>query len=100
MVLSFSALISFSECCQVLLAFPHHVVLFAEMKSKPRADNLAMQSFLEEVSFKNSMQCGYVRNPFTNKQPKASTTEDVVQHVYHDKLLFSGAAGTILLPHT
>ncbi|XP_022782765.1 uncharacterized protein LOC111323609 isoform X2 [Stylophora pistillata] len=65
-----------------------------EMKSKPRADNLAMQSFLEEVSFKNSMQCGYVRNPFTNKQPKASTTEDVVQHVYHDKLLFSGAAVT------
>ena len=67
------------------------------MKSKPRAGILAVQSFLEEVAFKNSMECGYVRNPFTNKQHKASTTEDVLQHVYHDKLPFSGAAGTILV---
>ena len=67
------------------------------MKSKPRADILAVQSFLEEVIFKNRVECGYVRNPFTNKQPKASTTEDVVQHVYYDKLPFSGAAGTILV---
>lgn len=65
-----------------------------EMKSKPLADILAMQSFLEEVAFKNSMQCGYARNPFTNKKLKASTTEDVVQHVYHDILPFSGTAVT------
>lgn len=63
------------------------------MENEPRANMLAVQSLLEEIAFKNKMECGYARNPFTNKQLKASTTEDVLQHVYHDKLPFSGAAG-------
>lgn len=47
--------------------------------------------------FKNKMKCSYARNPFTNKQVKASTSEDVVQHVSERQRSLSGTAGRLYM---
>ena len=42
---------------------------------------LAIQYDLEEVTFENQMECGYVRNPFSSRPLRASTNKDVVHHI-------------------
>ena len=53
--------------------------------TKPQVNMLAVQSEVEDISFKTKMVCSHARNPFTCQQLKASTTEDVVQHISEDK---------------
>ena len=42
---------------------------------------LAVQYDLEEITFENKMDCGYVRNPFSSRPLRASTSEDVIHHI-------------------
>lgn len=53
--------------------------------TEPEVKMLAVQSALEEIAFKTKMVCNHARNPFTSQQLKASTTEDVIQHISEDK---------------
>ncbi|XP_078372534.1 uncharacterized protein LOC144656167 isoform X2 [Oculina patagonica] len=65
-----------------------------ETHREPQVNMLAVQCNLEDIMFKNKMKCSYARNPFTNKQVKASTSEDVVQHVSERQRSLSGTAVT------
>ena len=42
---------------------------------------MAIQSEVEEITFNNSMECSYARNPFTALELKASTSKDVIHHI-------------------
>lgn len=42
---------------------------------------LAVQYDLEEITFENKMECGYVRNPFSSRPLRASTSEDAIHHI-------------------
>ena len=66
---------------------------------------LAVQTDLEEIVFKSKMLCDHARNPFTSEELKASSSEDVIQHISKEKGPFSvravnsGACSHRKLPH-
>lgn len=71
----------------------------------PPVNMLAVETELEDIVFKTKMLCNHARNPFTSQQLKASSSEDVIQHVSEDKRPFSvravnnGACSQRQLPH-
>ena len=67
-------------------------ICFAELHTGGQVNILAVQSKLETIAFKTKMECSHAQNPFTNHQPKPSTTEDVVQHISSDKRSLSVGA--------
>ncbi|XP_067050295.1 uncharacterized protein [Acropora muricata] len=52
-----------------------------ELNCKEFADFLLVKSKFEERTLinKNKMDCTYARNPFSNKQPRRATNEDILQ---------------------
>ena len=54
---------------------------FSESKCEERVDMLAVQSKLDEVTFKTQMGCNYARNPFSNQPLQLSTSIDVLHFV-------------------
>jgi len=71
----------------------------------PQINMLAVQADLEEIVFKSKTFCDHARNPFTSEQLKASSSEDVIQHISEEKGPFSvravnsGACSQRKLPH-
>ena len=60
---------------------------------------ITFQYDLEEITFKNKMECKYIRNPFSNQHVN-STSEDVVHHVFvRDKYFASVGTAAKRLPH-
>ena len=53
---------------------------FSELRSEEEVDMLAVQSKLDEVTFKckTRMECNYARNPFSNQPLEPSTNIDVL----------------------
>ena len=66
---------------------------------------LTVRSDLEEIAFKTKMPCYYARNPYTNQEVKAITSDDVLHHVCQDERPLSsrtvkvGTSGQRELPH-
>ena len=56
--------------------------------AEPQINMLAVQADLEEIVFKSKMLCVHARNPFTREQLKASSSEDVIQHISEEKRPF------------
>ena len=59
---------------------------------------LAIESKLDVIAFKKKMECGYARNPFSSQDIKASSNEDVLQHLNKHPFI-QGANRVRELPH-
>ena len=66
------------------------IIIIAELNCEELADFLLVQSKFEEITLKNKMDCSYARNPFSNKQPKMATNEDVLQGTNFRRTFLSG----------
>lgn len=81
---------------------PLFVGFFAEVQTEAGVNMVAVQADLEEIAFKNRMECSYARNPFSSQRHfQVSTSEDVIQHVttVRDKNPFCVGTAVRQLPH-
>ena len=72
------------------------IIIIAELNCEELADFLLVQSKFEEITLKNKMDCTYARNPFSYRQPKMATNEDVLQGTNVRPLFVSGTDAFII----
>lgn len=84
---------------------PNDGASLREGQESRQVNILTVRSDLEEIAFKTKMPCYYARNPYTNQEVKAITSDDVLHHVCQDERPLSsrtvkvGTSGQRELPH-
>lgn len=96
---------TFVHSLTVVMSWFTHFFSESPTVTEPQINMLSVQADLEEIVFKSKMSCDHARNPFTSEQLKASSSQDVVQHISEEKGPFSvrsvnnGACSQRKLPH-